>query len=192
MGEGGWCVCAVRGRGLCGRGRALKISHQSAGARGRRQSRQKCSCVPSGAEICAQLDEKEKSGVRMELRITGISHAGCFLLNGLPKEYYIQSDLPHSWVNSDTQGRCPRRCFISEKVYVSLFLGEILPCFIEVDLEFNKGHISSGFSSTRRATLWAELGESRFQSKIYTFKKKKKKGSVRIGHDRATPASVRL
>lgn len=37
---------------------------------------------------------KEKSGVRTELKITGILHAACFLLNGLPKGYDIQSDCP--------------------------------------------------------------------------------------------------
>lgn len=35
---------------------------------------------------------KEKSGVRMELKITGILHAGYFLVHGLPSEYNIQSD----------------------------------------------------------------------------------------------------
>lgn len=54
-------VLLYEGRGLCGRGRALKISHQSAGARRRRESRQsKCPYVASGAEICAQLDKREK------------------------------------------------------------------------------------------------------------------------------------
>lgn len=52
--EGGWC----------GRGRALKLTYQSAGARGRREThlRQESQCVASGAEICAQLDKREKWG----------------------------------------------------------------------------------------------------------------------------------
>lgn len=37
---------------------------------------------------------KEKSGVRMERKITGILHAGGFLANGLPKEYDILLDCP--------------------------------------------------------------------------------------------------
>lgn len=88
-------VSLCEGGGWCGRGRALKISDQSAGARGRGQSRQaERSCVASGAEICAQLDKREKWCPDGALKITGILHAGCFLLNGLPKEYDIQSDCP--------------------------------------------------------------------------------------------------
>lgn len=37
---------------------------------------------------------EKKSGVRMELKITGILRAGCFLLHGLPKEYNARSDSP--------------------------------------------------------------------------------------------------
>lgn len=37
---------------------------------------------------------EEKSGVRMELKITGILRAGCFLLHGLPTEYNARSDSP--------------------------------------------------------------------------------------------------
>lgn len=89
-------MCAVRGRGLCGRGRALKISHQSAGARGRRQSRQRGSCVPSGAEICAQLDEKGKKwgpdGAQNNRNIT----CWVFSLKWITEGILYSVGLPHS------------------------------------------------------------------------------------------------
>lgn len=80
------------GGGLCGRGRALKISRQIAGARGRRQSRPSAHMRAEPKSVRNWI--KERSGVRMELKGTGISHAGCFLLCGLPEEYDIQSDCP--------------------------------------------------------------------------------------------------
>lgn len=56
--------------------RALKISHQTS-------SVTRCSDVLSGAEICAQLDEKKREkkwGPDWSFKITGILHAGVFSL----------------------------------------------------------------------------------------------------------------
>lgn len=43
---------------------------------------------------CARPEEREKWRRHMELKITGILHAGCFLLRGLPEEYTIEWDCP--------------------------------------------------------------------------------------------------
>lgn len=74
------------------------ISAQSAGARGRsgalcatgEREREKGRSATGSRE--RERVKQGRSGVRTELRKTGILHADCLLSNGLPKEYAIQSD----------------------------------------------------------------------------------------------------
>lgn len=88
---------------------------------------------------------KEKSDVRMELKITGILHAGCFLLHGLPKEYNIQSDCPiHEWIRLLKVGVHDGFKLLIKSIFrVSEHTRVYMCCIFKMDLEFDKGHITT-------------------------------------------------
>lgn len=124
------------GRGLCGRGRAFwrsLIRAQGPGDGDRVRARVKMlMCGERSWNLCATgWKKREKSAVRMELEITGILHAGCFLANGLPKEYNNKSDCPvHVWIRILKVGVLSDFLIISRIIYLFLLLLGYNPCVV--------------------------------------------------------------